>query len=283
MRWYRLRRNAYPWRVRPVHPYAVWVSEVMLQQTQAARVVPAYSAFLERFPTVEALAAASRGEVIRAWGNLGYPRRAVALSEAARAMVRDHGGRIPDDPAVLRGLPGFGSYTSAAVAALGYGRAVTAIDTNVRRVTARALLGIEPHHASGVDLRTTAQGWLGGRRPGDVLQGLMDLGRTVCRPRPRCDACPLASGCTFRLAGGIPERPARRQPAFAGSMRQVRGLVLARLRLVDSATLGGLASATGQRQDRVTAAVRGLQADGVVAAGPAALAGRALGRVRLPD
>lgn len=282
MRWYRQRRTAYPWR-RSVDTYGVWVSEVMLQQTQAARVVPAYSAFLERFPTVEALAAAPRGEVIRAWGNLGYPRRAVALSEAARAMVRDHGGRVPDDPAVLRGLPGFGPYTSAAVAALGYGRPVTAIDTNVRRVTSRALLGVEPDRVPGVALRAAARGWLYRRGPGDVLQGLMDLGRAVCRPRPRCEVCPLADGCRFLLAGGTPERPARRPPAFAGSMRQVRGLVLARLRLVGSATLGGLASATGRPEDRVAAAVRGLHADGVVVAGPAALAGRAGGHVRLPD
>ncbi|MFL5797418.1 MAG: A/G-specific adenine glycosylase [Actinomycetota bacterium] len=261
----------------------MWVSEVMLQQTQAARVVPAYPAFLERFATVEALAAAPRGEVIRAWGTLGYPRRAVALSEAARAMVRDHGGRVPDDPAVLRGLPGFGAYTSAAVAALGYGRPVTALDTNVRRVTSRAVLGLEPHRVAEVELRVAAQGWLAGRAPGDVLQGLMDLGRTVCRPRPRCDVCPLAGGCRFLLTGGTPERPARRQPGFAGSMRQVRGLVLASLRLVGTATLGGLVSATGRPEDRVAAAVRGLHADGVVAAGPAALAGSARGRVRLPD
>ncbi len=282
MRWYRQRRTAYPWRG-SADPYRVWVSEVMLQQTQAARVVPAYSAFLERFPSVEALAGAPRGEVIRAWGNLGYPRRAVALSEAARAMVRDHGGRVPDDPTVLRGLPGIGPYTSAAVAVIGFGRPVTAIDTNVRRVTSRALLGVEPHRVPGVDLRAAAKGWLAGRRPGDVLQGLMDLGRAVCRPRPRCDVCPLAGACRFRLAGGTPERPARRRPGFAGSMRQVRGLVLARLRLVGSATLGGLASATGGHEDSVAAAVRGLHADRVVVAGPAALAGRAGGRVRLPD
>src|SRR6185436_8075540 len=101
-------------------PYGVWVSEVMLQQTQAARVAPVYEAFMEEFPGVGALAAAPRSAVLRAWGNLGYPRRAVALCDAARVMVRDHGGRVPDDPAVLRTLPGFGPYTAAAVAALGY-------------------------------------------------------------------------------------------------------------------------------------------------------------------
>src|SRR5204862_4155643 len=112
LRWYRPRRTAYPWR--GAGPYGVWVSEVMLQQTQAARVAPAFEAFVERFPGVAELAAASPAEVLRAWGNLGYPRRAVALSEAARAMVRDHGGRVPADPAVLRTLPGLGAYTAAA-------------------------------------------------------------------------------------------------------------------------------------------------------------------------
>jgi A/G-specific adenine glycosylase len=280
MGWYEPRRTAYPWR--GAAPYGVWISEVMLQQTQASRVVPAYRAFLERFPTVEALAAAPRGEVIRAWGNLGYPRRAVALSEAARAMVRDHGGRVPDDPAVLRTLPGFGPYTAAAVAALGYGRPVTALDTNVRRVTARASLGEEAHRVDPGELRAAAGRWISGRNPGDVLQGLMDLGRTVCRPRPRCDECPLAVGCRFLLAGRSAERSPRRQPPFAGSLRQVRGLVLARLRVAGSATVGGLVATTREGQERVVAAVRGLHADGVVAAGPAALDGRPGGRVRLP-
>src|SRR3954470_11298798 len=180
LRWYRPRRTAYPWR--GAGPYGVWVSEVMLQQTQAARVAPAYEAFVERFPGVAELAAASPADVLRAWGNLGYPRRAVALSEAARAMVRDHGGRVPDDPAVLRTLPGFGPYTAAAVAALGYGRPVAALDVNVRRVTARTMLGVEPHRAPASVVAAEADRWLGSARPGDVLQALMDLGRTVCRP-----------------------------------------------------------------------------------------------------
>jgi A/G-specific adenine glycosylase len=282
LRWYRTRRGAYPWR--GADPYAVWVSEVMLQQTQAARVAPAYVEFLRRFPDVRALAAAPRGEVVRAWGRLGYPRRAVALSEAARAIVRDHGGRVPDDPAVLAGLPGIGPYTAAAVAALGYGRPVAALDTNVRRVTARTLLGTEPHRVAPPDLRAAAGQWLGAARPGDVLQALMDLGRTVCRPAPRCPTCPLAAGCRFLAEGGVPERSPRRQPAYAGSLREVRGAVLGLLRAGDDegVTLGGLATGTGFAEERVTEAVRGLAADGVVAAGPAALAGRPGGRVSLP-
>jgi A/G-specific adenine glycosylase len=262
----------------------VWVSEVMLQQTQAARVAPAYVAFLRRFPGVDALAAAPRAEVLRAWGSLGYPRRAVALSDAARAMVRDHGGRVPDDPAVLAGLPGIGPYTAAAIAALGYGRPVAALDTNVRRVTSRALLAREPHRGAATDLAVAAAGWLGGGRPGDVLQALMDLGRTVCRPKPRCGVCPLAEACRFLLEGGVPERSGRRQPAYAGSLREVRGAVLRALRSDRSggASIAAIAATTGFGALRVADAVRGLAADGLVAAGPAALAGRPRGRVALP-
>ncbi len=282
LRWYGPRRAAYPWR--GADPYGVWVSEVMLQQTQAARVAPAYLEFIRRFPDVHALAATPRADVLRAWGSLGYPRRAVALSEAAHRMVRDHGGRVPDDPAVLAGLPGIGPYTAAAIAALGYGRPVAALDTNVRRVTSRSLLGREPHHVAAPDLAAAAGDWLRAGRPGDVLQALMDLGRTVCRPVPRCVSCPLADACRFRLEGGVPERGRRRQPAYAGSLREVRGAVLRALRSGRSggASISGLAVATGFGAERVTRAVRGLAADGVVAAGPGALAGRPRGRVALP-
>jgi len=257
----------------------------MLQQTQAARVVPAYVAFRARFPDVAALAAASRADVVRAWGSLGYPRRAVALAEAARAIVRDHGGVVPDDPAVLVTLSGIGPYTAAAIAALGYGRPVAALDTNVRRVTARSLLGTEPHRLPAPDLARAAGAWLGAGRPGDVLQSLMDLGRTVCRPVPRCAGCPIAAGCRFVANGSEPERTPRRQPAYAGSLREVRGAVLRSLRErgdADATTLGALAAATGFDGRRVADAVRGLAADGVVAAGPAALEGRPRGRVSLP-
>jgi A/G-specific adenine glycosylase len=254
----------------------------MLQQTQAARVAPAYVGFLEAFPSVEALAAAPRADVLRAWGVLGYPRRAVALSEAARAIVRDHDGRVPDEPDVLRTLPGVGPYTAAAVAALGYGRPVAALDTNVRRVTARAVLGTEPHLLPGPDLEAAAARWLGPRRPGDALQALMDLGRTVCRPAPRCPVCPLAQSCRFRADGVVPERAPRRQPAYEGSLRQVRGAVLRTLRSSTPVSVERLVAATGFPADRVAAAVRGLAADGVVVAGPAALAGRPRGRVAFP-
>jgi A/G-specific adenine glycosylase len=279
-RWFRPRRAAYPWRVDP-DPYRVWVSEVMLQQTQAVRVVPAYPAFLERFPSVEALARASRGDVLRAWSGLGYNRRAVALSEAARAIVREHGGVVPDRAEDLRRLPGIGLYTAAAVASLGYGRPVPALDTNVRRVLARHRLGVEPSQAANPALERAAHRWLDRRRPGEWNQALMDLGREICRPVPRCPSCPLASGCRFKASGrrgGYRRRP---QPRFDGSFRQLRGAVLRVLLERSPRTVGEVARALSRPDRDVASAIAALHRDGLVRAGPAALAGRAGGRVRL--
>jgi len=278
--WFEPRRSAYPWRGER-DPYRVLVSEVMLQQTQVARVVPAYRLFLERFPDVSTLASASRAEVIRTWGNLGYNRRAVALWGAARTRVRDHGGRFPPDPAALRGLPGVGPYTAAAVASLAFGVPVPTLDTNARRVVARARLGREPHDVAPRALHAEAASWLDRRDPGSWNQALMDLGRDVCRPAPRCGECPLAAGCRFHGSGrqGVPDR--RRTEPYEGSRRQARGRVVAVLRTRRSASMRALASSTGLAPESLAAVVGGLVADGLVAAGPAALAGRPSGRVRL--
>ena len=278
---------AYPWRVRP-DPHRVLVSEVMLQQTQAGRVVHAFERFVERFPSVTELARASRADVVRAWNGLRYNRRAVALSEAARALVRDHGGEVPSAPAALAALPGVGPYTAAAVASLGHGESVAVVDTNVRRVVSRARLGVEPGEASERDVRRASQAWLDRDDPGAWNQALMDLGREVCRPVPRCEACPLRRTCrSVRPASG-PRRAARpgragRPPAppFEGSTRQVRGAVVRVLRDGRIMTVSGVARATGHALDPVAAAIRGLAADGILDAGAAALAGRPGGRVRL--
>ncbi len=282
LRWYRSRRAAYPWRVRS-EPYHVLVSEVMLQQTQASRVVPAYGRFLRRFPTVHVLARASRAEVLRAWDGLGYNRRAVALSEAGKAIVRDYEGRLPSDPTELSRLPGVGPYTAAAVASISYGVAVPAVDTNVRRVTARFLLGSEPHAVSPAVIHGAARRWLDRRNPGAWNQAVMDLGRQVCRPQPRCVACPLSTSCRFRAAGGTPNRPVRRDTQFKGSFRQVRGRVIAILRARPSASLETLASAMSEPVLRVAEAVATLRAEGLLHAGPAAVAGRPRGRVALAE
>jgi A/G-specific adenine glycosylase len=279
--WYGPRRAAYPWRRRPT-PYRVLVSEVMLQQTQAARVAPAFERFIRRFPTVRSLASASRAEVVRSWAGLGYNRRAVALHEAARRIERDHRGRIPREPEVLRGLPGIGPYTAAAVAAIGFGVPVPALDVNVQRVVARARLGREPHDAPAREIEAEARAWLQGQGPATWNQAVMDVGREVCRPVPRCSECPVSPSCRLRRSGGKPASAPRRQGKFEGSFRQARGRVLARIRDGGPASLHTLVRESGESRDRVLAAVRALAADGLVEAGPGALAGRPGGRVRLP-
>ena len=195
LEWFRAHGRDLPWR-RTRDPYAILVSEVMLQQTQVERVVPRYLAWLERWPTVEALAAASPAEVIRCWQGLGYNRRAVNLHRAAR-LVADHGW--PDD---LTQLPGVGRYTAAAVRAFAFGEPVLPEDTNVRRVQQRTGRGFGP--ACG--------------------QALMDLGATVCLARiPRCGVCPLADACPSR---GRRYEPLRKQSRFQGSFRQRRASAL---------------------------------------------------------
>jgi A/G-specific adenine glycosylase len=193
--WYRLSGRDLPWR-RTRDPYAILVSEIMLQQTQVERVVRHYTQWLRRWPTVEALAGASAAEVIRAWQGLGYNRRALALQRAA-AHVAEHGW-----PADLTVLPGVGPYTAAAVANFAFGRPVLPVDVNVARVQ-----------------RRTGQAFSAG-----AAEALMDLGATVCVARiPRCGACPLATGCPSH---GTREEPARKQGPFEGSFRQQRASLL---------------------------------------------------------
>jgi A/G-specific adenine glycosylase len=204
--WYAATARDLPWR-RTRDPYAILVSEVMLQQTQVSRVVERYMAWIDRWPTAEALAEAPRGEVIAAWSGLGYNRRAVRLHEAARVVARDG---WPGDYDGLRTLPGVGPYTAAAVACLAFGAERMPVDVNVRRVLHRALEREEVVAPDG--------------RAADLTQALFDLGATVCiARRPRCDACPVASACPSR---GLTYAPLRRQGRFDGSRRQQRGELL---------------------------------------------------------
>jgi A/G-specific adenine glycosylase len=244
-------------------------------------VVASFGRFLERFPSVAELAAARRSDVVRAWGGLGYNRRAVALSLAARAIVHDHARSVPSDPATLRSLPGVGPYTASAVASIAFGRRVAAVDTNVRRIVARVHLGADPDAAATRRVHELAEAWVDARDPGAWNQALMDLGREVCRPRPRCGECPLAATCRFRAIGAIPSPSRRRQGPFLGSSRQVRGAVVRVLRERPAATIGAMAADIGAEAERVLAAVLELHREGIVHAGPAALAGHPGGRVRL--
>jgi A/G-specific adenine glycosylase len=180
--WYARERRDLPFR-RTRDPYLILVSEAMAQQTQIDRVAEAWTRFVDRFPTVEALAAAPLDNVLRAWAGLGYNRRAVHLHRAARAIVADHAGRIPDDLAALEALPGVGPYTARAVAAIAFGRHVGAVDTNVRRVLGR-LVGRD--HASKA-LQALAARHLPAAHAADWTAALMDVGARHCRPVPRCD------------------------------------------------------------------------------------------------
>ncbi len=281
LRWYAPRRRAYPWRT--THdPYRILVSEVMLQQTQASRVAPAFVSFLARFPTVHSLARARLRDVVTAWQGLGYNRRAVALWEAARTIVRDHGGRILPDPVEMQRLAGVGPYTAAAVSSVAFGSAVAAVETNARRIVARFFLGVGPDGVSPREIHALADAWLDRRDPGAWNQAVMDLGREHCRPRPRCGTCPLTALCRFVAEGREPVSAERRQPAFEGSFRQLRGAVVRALIDREGASLADLSRETGVPLERVGEAVSVLAADGLLIAGAAARAGRPGGRVRLP-
>jgi A/G-specific adenine glycosylase len=209
--WYDRARRDLPWRRAP-SPYKTLVSEFMLQQTVVATVEPYFHRFLERFPDVAALAAASEDEVTAAWSGLGYYARARNLAKAARAVVERHGGELPGDEAALRALPGIGPYTAAAVAAIGFGARTFALDGNGARVTAR-LWGVEEsidRPATREALRARGLAEVPAARAGDFNQAVMELGATVCTPRaPSCDACPLARKCRAHAVGAAARLPVR--------------------------------------------------------------------------
>jgi A/G-specific adenine glycosylase len=187
-------------------PWAILVSEAMAQQTQAERAAEAWVRFMAEFPSVEAVAEATPAAVLRAWRGLGYNRRALALREAARRIVQDHGGRVPEDVAVLRSLPGVGPYTARAVAALAFGQPQAAVDTNVARVIGRAFAA--EGDGGPVDraaLQRLADSALPAAEPGAWTHALMDMGATICRIRaPRCEACPLRPWCSFAIQAAAP-------------------------------------------------------------------------------
>jgi A/G-specific adenine glycosylase len=198
--YYRRRGRALPWR-KTRDPYAIWVSEIMLQQTRVQTVIPRFAEFLRRFPTIAALAAAQEATVCEAWAGLGYYRRARNMHRAARQILAQHGGKMPASAAALRQLPGIGEYTAAAIASIAFGESVAAIDGNWVRVLARVFA--LPGRASDTRLlrrvRERAQRLVDGPSPGEVNQALMDIGATVCRTtRPLCDECPVGRACAAR-------------------------------------------------------------------------------------
>ena len=193
-----------PWRVPPganaADPYRVWLSEVMLQQTTVAAVGPYFAKFTDRWPTVEALAAADDADVMAAWAGLGYYARARNLLACARAVTKEHGGIFPGTEAGLRSLPGVGAYTAAAVAAIAFGRRAVVVDANVERVVARLFAIDTPLPAARPAIRVAADGITPDARAGDFAQAMMDLGATICTPRnPACGVCPLREHCAAFL------------------------------------------------------------------------------------
>jgi A/G-specific adenine glycosylase len=263
-------RHDLPWRL-TTDPWAVLVSEVMLQQTSVARVLPRWERFVARWPSPESCAAAALEDVLREWHGLGYPRRARALWLCA-AQVAD--GGWAHDEAGLRSLPGVGAYTARALLAfssLGGVEAAPPRDVNLGRVAARAALGREP-----VEVRPAAlDAALGDGRPAGMAMreyayALFDVGALHCRARPRCSSCPLRAGC----AAVVRETPAtavgRRSPRYAGSLRQLRGAILAHAlaspRLAVQEIAAAVAEVPGATPERIRAALDGLVADGLIAA-----------------
>lgn len=264
------RRDDLPWRATR-DPWAVLVSETLAQQTQLARVVPAYHRFLAAFPTPGACAGAPLGEVLVAWAGMGYNRRAVHLHRAAGVVVAEHGGSVPDDLDALLALPGVGPYTARAVLAFAFGRDVGVVDTNAGRVLARAVAGAPLGARAAQELVDTmvpvGRGWSFG-------QSLLDLGATVCTSRdPDCAACPLRRRCRWARAGRPDPDPSRgsagvsaRQSRFAGSDREGRGRLMAALR-TGPVPAGQVGVAAGWVDDleRATRVADGLVADGLAA------------------
>ena len=233
--WYETHARDLPWRRPDASPWSILVSEIMLQQTPVARVLPAWEAWMERWPTPAHLAKESSGEAVRMWNRLGYPRRALRLHACAVVITEEHGGEVPDDHATLLSLPGVGTYTAAAVASFAYGQRHAIVDTNVRRVLARAETGVEYPPKSQTKAELALAESLLPPLPSVAARwgvAVMELGALVCTARsPRCADCPIAGQCAWRLAGKPAyDGPPRRGQTYAGTDRQVRGKLLAVLR-----------------------------------------------------
>lgn len=268
LRWAAAEHRDLPWR-RTRDPWAVLVSEAMLQQTQVARVVPKYHAFLDRFPEPEDCAAASQATVVTLWAGLGYNRRAVQLHRAARAMVERHDGRVPDRLDELLALPGIGPYTARAVLAFAFEDDAAVVDTNVARVLARRV----GRRLTATEAQRAADDWLPAGAAWSWNQGLLDLGAGVCTARsPRCPDCPVAAGCGWAAQGSRPPDPAvgsagvsGPQSRFVGSDRQGRGRLIDALRR-EAVSQAEIAAAMGwpDDHDRARRVAETLVVDGLV-------------------
>ncbi len=227
--WFRRRARSLPWRTAR-DPYAIWVSEIMLQQTQIATVIPFYERFLKAFPTLRRLARAPVERVLRIWSGLGYYRRARHLHQAARNLVGSHGGQFPQDYQQARALPGVGDYTARAILSMAFRQPYAVVDGNVARVVARllALKGNLHQREFRRAVEAYLETLLARRDPGNFNQALMELGQTVCLPRaPRCNACPLRDGCQARQRG-CPESFPEPRPRRATESRHLAAALIRR-------------------------------------------------------
>lgn len=275
--WYGDHARDLPWRNPGVSPYAVMVCEVMSQQTPISRVLPKWQAWLEKWPTVVDLAEADTADVLSLWQGLGYPRRALNLQRAAREIVEHHGGDVPRDPTVLRSLPGVGDYTAGAIAAFAYGVRTPVIDTNVRRVLARVVGGVE---LPGAATRQIDYERAVALLPGEANEAarwsiaVMEFGSLVCTSRdPSCTLCPISSACAWHLAGAPEGAEARRprQP-WEGTDRQLRGRVMALLcdsrdsgrKFVSKETALKVALDSNGDRTRAQSVLAGLAKDGLI-------------------
>jgi A/G-specific adenine glycosylase len=266
--WYAGHARDLPWRQPDASPWSVLVSEVMLQQTPVSRVLPAYGAWLSRWPSPPALAAASPADAVRQWDRLGYPRRAVRLHESARLLVERHAGQVPPSAEDLRRLPGIGTYTASAVASFAFGQRHAVLDVNVRRVLSRLVTGeSRPPPGQSAAERRLAESLLPvhGRTAAQWSVAVMELGALVCTARqPRCGECPVAAQCAW-FSRGRPVAPATRvTQAYQGSDRHCRGQLLAVLRAaagpVTADTLAAAWDDSGQRARSLAA----LMSDGLI-------------------
>jgi A/G-specific adenine glycosylase len=267
--WFADAARPLPWRAADVSPWAVLVSEFMLQQTPVARVVPLWEAWIRRWPTAASLATAPPSEAVRAWDRLGYPRRALWLHRAAVEIVERHGGEVPADLDALLALQGVGPYTARAVAAFAFGLRHPVVDTNTRRVIARAVGGQGEPGPPSTRRDLAAMSAL--LPEGDVEArafnaAAMELGATVCVARaPRCDECPIAARCAWRAAGYPAYEGARKaaQARFEGSDRQVRGLVMRELRAAHRPVVPTELASVWADAAQLDRAVAGLVSDGL--------------------
>lgn len=289
LRWFAIHGRSLP--IRDLtDPYAIWICEAMSQQTQITRVTRSLPAFLERFPTLDSLAAAAPADVIRAWAGMGYNRRALDLRRAARAIVEQHDGRLPRDPASLAALPGIGPYTARAIAAFAFGVPVTALDVNAGRLLGRVLashgqVGDPGRPMSAGVLQFAADALAPTERVADWNHALMDLGATICRPRPHCMPCPLRRSCSYAAGASADgtvrdveprEHRAARRTDMGAARRRLRGRIVSALREASGRAWQMVDVPDGHTVDEVAEALLGLERDGLIerdTSGSARLAG----------